>query len=93
MQQYKVKRNPIRRKPVVDHDADTVTFAVTFKWRRPWAMDHCEVGVLGGELRRALVAKFGDWEQLAGIDAVETWEPREERHIGRAVGPIHFPDR
>lgn len=79
---------------VVDHDADTVTFAVTFKWRRPWALDHCEVGTLRGDLTQLLHEHYGDpeWDQLAGIVAVQTWEPNEERHIGNPArfAPYEF---
>lgn len=82
--------NPITAIPVVDHDAGTVTFAVTFEWRKPWAMDHCEVGVLGGHMWRALVKEFDGWEQLAALLACETWEPREERHIGMRRQPARF---
>lgn len=86
-------RNPIKAKPVVDHEAGTVTFAVTFRWQKPWAMDHCEVGCLAGNVQRALVAEFKDWEQLFGLIRVETWEPLEERHIGAIQRPVDFhPD-
>jgi len=79
-----VDRTPAMPPIVVDHDAGTVTFAVTFTWARPWALDHCEVGVLRGELWRAIIDHFGDdaWDQLAALAAVQTWEPNEERHIG-----------
>lgn len=93
--------NPITRPIEVDHDERTVTFAVTFRWRRPWALDHCEVGSLRGDLTRLLCEHYESWEQLAGLVAVETWEPLEERHIGnpgRYFGnpprfeEIKFPD-
>lgn len=84
--------------PVANHDANTVTFAVTFQWRKPWAMDHCELYGLCGTIKRllrdGLIAEEYN-HQLAAILAVETWEPREERHIGSArglgVGPIVLP--
>lgn len=72
----------------VRHADDEVTFAVTFKWARPWAMDHCEVGVISGELRRAILAHFRDYDQLAALAGVETWEPNEERHIGKHGYPV-----
>lgn len=66
----------------VDHENNTVTFAVTLQWRKPWAMDHCEVGVIGGEMRRALLKHFNGYPQLDRLIACETWEPNEERWIG-----------
>lgn len=74
----------------VNHEQDTVTFAVTFKWNRPWAMDHCEVGVVARELRETIMLHFAGYEQLAELVAVETYEPREERHIGNLVRNIHL---
>lgn len=65
------------------HDDDTVTIAVTFRWRKPWSMDKCEVGTVVGHLRDAIVETFADWEQLAALESVLTWDPCEERLIGR----------
>lgn len=75
--------NPTRRAQL-DHEHDEITVAVTFKWRRPWALDQCEAGVLVGDMRRLLVEHYGDaeWAQLAGLIAVETWDSYEERHVG-----------
>lgn len=68
----------------VRHNDDEVTFAVTFKWDRPWAMDHCEVAVLGRQIREALIDALSgeDASLVRELVAVETWEPNEERHIG-----------
>lgn len=74
----------------VHHDRGTVTFAVTFKWKKPWAMDHCEVGVISGEMRRTLAAHFDGYEQLESLVAVETWEPNEERWIGNQIGATNL---
>jgi hypothetical protein len=77
---------------VVDHDNDTVTIAVTFNWRRPWALDHCETGVLVGDLHRLLVRHYGDpeWDQLAGLESVLCYEPNEERLCGSSFRPVLF---
>lgn len=76
----------------VRHDQDEVTFAVTFKWERPWAMDHCEVGVLSRQLREAIVKElFGEETMVAELVAVETWEPNEERHIGGTWARRNIP--
>lgn len=77
---------------VVDHEAGTVTFAVTFKWNKPWAMDHCEVIALGRGLRMAIEKELGDWEQLHSLAGVQSWEPNEEVHTGAYHGaPIKVP--
>jgi hypothetical protein len=77
---------------VVDHDNDTITIAVTFKWRRPWALDHCEAGVLVGDLYRLVAKHYGDpeWVQLAGIESVLSYEPNEERLCGSTLPPRQF---
>jgi hypothetical protein len=69
---------------LVDRDNDRLSITVTFDWRRPWALDHCEAGVIVGEIARVLGAHFADadWNQLAALRSVETWEPCEERHVG-----------
>lgn len=77
--------------PVVDHDAQTVTFAVTFEWdRNGLHMDHCEVGVLAGDLHRLLVDHYRSWEQLKAVRPVRTYEPLEERHIGSVQRTVQF---
>lgn len=75
----------------VRHDDDEVTFAVTFKWDRPWAMDHCEVIHLGRQVREALEdALTGDVSMVRELVAVETWEPNEEVHVGARVRNINL---
>jgi hypothetical protein len=74
--------NPITRRAVVDHDARTVTFAVTLAWGEAWAMSTCEMATVRGHITRTLAAAFADWETVSHVAAVETWEPNEERHIG-----------
>lgn len=77
--------------PVVDHDAQTVTFVVTFDWdRNGLHMDHCEVGVLAGDLHRLLVDHYRSWEQLKAVRPVRTYEPLEERHIGSVQRTVQF---
>lgn len=78
---------------VLDDDNDLVTIAVTLRWRRPWAMTKCEVGALVGDLQRTLCDRYADWEQLAGLESVLTWDPTEEHLIGRHASsrPILFP--
>lgn len=69
--------------PVVDHVNQQVTFAVTFDWDRDGLhMDHCEVGVLAGDLQRLLVKWYREWPQIKAVHPVRTYEPLEERHIG-----------
>lgn len=69
----------------VDHANDTVTFALSFEWDRPWAMDHCEVGYLGRRIREILVdgLRADPSVMVRALIALETWEPNEERHIGK----------
>lgn len=83
---------------VVDHDAQTITFAVTFNWRKEGLhLDHCEGGVLAGELRRAIIAHFRgpEWTQLDSLESVLSWEPLEERLLGSWTGhrptPLYTP--
>lgn len=84
-------RNPIRPARL-DHNDDTITVAVTFKWRRPWALDACEGSVLVGDLYRLLKKHYGDteWDQLAGIESVLTWDQNEEQLCGRSLRPVTF---
>lgn len=65
----------------LDHDRQTMTIAVTFKWQEPWAMGGCEAAELVGDLFRLLAEHYADdrWEHLAGIESVSTWDPDEER--------------
>lgn len=65
------------------HDDGTLTIAVTFRWRKPWAMDRCEVVPVVGHLRDAIVEKLADYEQLAALESVLCWDPNEETLIGR----------
>lgn len=76
--------NPTGR-AVIDADSDQLSVLVTFDWRRAGLyLDGCEAAVVVGEVRRTLAEHFGqpEWTQLAGLAAVETWDPLEERHIG-----------
>jgi hypothetical protein len=79
------RRNPIPQ-PKIDVDGDQLTVSVTFDWRRPWALDGCEVIV--GEVAKIITAHFGqaEWDQLAGVAQVATWDEAEERLI--ATHPI-----
>lgn len=67
----------------LDRENDELTIAVTLSWRRPWALDGCEAAVIVGEVQRALAERFGpaEWDQLAGIVEVATYDPDEENNI------------
>jgi len=84
--------------PVVDAEHNRMTVAVTFEWRRPWALDHCTAGEVVGLTRRAVAGTFRDHDLVAGIADVVCFEPREERALGRVAGspgtprPVPFPD-
>jgi len=63
---------------IVNREAMTVTFAVTFKIDEPWAMDACDAASLAGVVRRVIQSMYYERGNLV---SVETWEPREEKHI------------
>ena len=63
---------------IVDRESMTVTFAVTFKIEEPWAMDACDAASLAGVVRRVIQSMY---YERGNLISVETWEPREEKHI------------
>ena len=73
---------------VVDHDAGTVTVAVTFRWDRGrLALDKCEAGAFLGQMREALVAwlntpdGWGNPGPVTGF-SYQCFEPNEEVTLG-----------
>lgn len=74
---------------VVDHDAGTVTVAITFRWDQGrLCLDKCEAGSFLGSLRRSLVAELTQHNGWAAPDgpitgfSYQCWEPDEERQLG-----------
>lgn len=74
---------------VVDHDAGTVTVAVTFRWDRGrLALDKCEAGAFLGQMRQALanfLAAPDGWGAPNGPVtgfSYQCFEPDEERTLG-----------
>ena len=73
---------------VVDHDAGTITVAVTFRWDRGrLALDKCEAAGFLGQMREALVAwlstenGWGSPGPVTGF-SYQCFEPNEEVTLG-----------
>lgn len=87
------RRNPTKR-AALDRDANTITLAVTFKWRRPWALDKCEAGFLPRAVYRAIVdatregGPLADCCQIEALESIRSWDPAEEVELGRFLTPI-----
>ena len=81
---------------VVDHDARTITLAVTFSWQRGWALDKCEAAALPRDLARAIRdaarddGPLAEWVQLGAIESICTWDADEEIELGRYLPRIRL---
>ena len=88
--------NPTRRAEL-DPDRRQITLAVTFTWRRPWALDACEAGALPAAVARALTTAaaggaLAAWaDQLEAIESIRSWDPAEEIELGRFLPRINLP--
>ena len=81
---------------VLDHDARTITLAVTFSWQRGWALDKCEAGALPRDVARAIAdsardhGPLAEWVQLGALESIRTWDPDEEIELGRWVPRVRL---
>jgi hypothetical protein len=88
--------NPTRRAEL-DHDRRQITLAVTFAWRRPWALDACEAGALPAAVARALAdaaagGALAAWaDQLEAIESIRSWDPAEEIELGSFLPGMTLP--
>jgi hypothetical protein len=75
---------------VVDHEANTVTVAITFRWdRQQLCLDKCEARGFTAAMRETLV----DWLSVSGWPitgfSYQCFEPDEESQLGTLADLAH----